>query len=80
MKRVLLILGAALWSAGSAWAQETVVIRRGDGTTVIPGEAGPVTVTTHTEGARVPRRGVRLDEKQLEKFLREHTTRDKAWT
>jgi hypothetical protein len=80
VKRVVFVLGAAVICAASAWAQETVVTRRGDGTVVIPGEPGPVTVTTHTEGARQARRAVRLDEKQLEKFLREHTTRDKAWT
>ena len=80
MKRVLFTLGAALLSAASVSAQETVVTKRGDGTVVIPGESGPVTVTTHTEASRLPRGGTRLNEKELEKFLREYTSRDNAWT
>ena len=71
-------------TAASASGQDAVVNRQGDGTVVIPAGGGDVAVTTRTEGrpsiGRIPRRGVRLNEKQLEKFLRERGAADSGWT
>lgn len=73
----LLFLGVAL----EAHAQETVITRRGDGTTVVPTDDGVITITTKTVGVsgsdRTPRR---LDPRQLERFLKERTADEAAWT
>ena len=82
MRRSAPILSLALLAAATAFAQDAVVDRRGDGTVVIPSGDGDVTVTTRTEDGsssrRIPRRGARLGEKQLERFLRDRAAR--AWT
>ena len=81
MRRAAPLLGLAALAAASAFAQDAVVTRRGDGTVVIPADDGDVSVTVRTEGMslaeRMPGRGVRLDEKQLERFLR---NRAAGWT
>ena len=73
---VFLFLGVA-----AVHAQETVITRRGDGTTVVPTDDGVITITTKTVGGsgsdRLPRR---LDSRQLEKFLKERTADEAAWT
>ena len=82
MRKAARFLGLAALTAASAFGQDAVVTRQGDGTVVIPAGDGAVTVTTRTVGAssvdRIPRRGVRLGEKQLERFLRDRPAR--AWT
>lgn len=82
MRRAARVLSLAALAMAPAFAQDAVVTRKGDGTVVIPAEGGAVTVTTRTVGAssaeRMPRRGVRLGEKQLDRFLRDRPER--AWT
>lgn len=84
MKRPARLLALATLTAATAFAQETVVTRRGDGSVVIPTGEGDVTVTTRTRGLslldRIPPRGVRLAEKQLDRFLRDREGRDAGWT
>lgn len=70
--------------AASASAQEVRVTRSGDGTVVIPAGEGDVTVTIRTAGAptarRVPRDGLRIDEKKLEEFVRDRSQVKDEWT
>lgn len=84
MKAAARFLGLAALTAATAFAQDAVVTRQGDGTVVIPGGDGEITVTTRTQGLstaeRLPRRGVRLNEKQLDRFLRDRAGRDAGWT
>jgi hypothetical protein len=84
VKRVSRLLALAALSAASAFGQDAVVTRQGDGTVVIPAKDGDVVVTTRTVSppsiSRIPRRGVRFDEKQLERFLRERAAADAGWT
>ena len=84
MRRAAPFLSFVALAAASAFAQDAVVTRRGDGTVVVPSGDGDVTVTTRTEGGssadRIPRRGVRLNEKQLERFLRDRAARESGWT
>jgi len=72
------------FAAAAAQAQEVEVTRRGDGTVVIPGAEGEVTVTTRTEARpatpAIPRRGLRIEEKRLEQFLRERRKVLDEWT
>ena len=84
MKIESLIAGILGFAAAAAQAQEVEVTRRGDGTVVIPAAEGDVTVTTRTEGrpsvAVDPRRGMRIEEKQLEQYLRERRKAREEWT
>ncbi|HKS17144.1 MAG TPA: hypothetical protein VJU16_07510 [Planctomycetota bacterium] len=84
MKRFSRFLALATLTAASAFGQDAVVIRKGDGTVVVPTGGGDVVVTTRTVSppsiGRIPRRGVKLDEKQLERFLRERAAAEAGWT
>lgn len=84
MKVASLVAGFMGFAAASALAQEVEVTRRGDGTVVIPSAEGDVTITTRTEGRpmalRVPRRGLRFEEKHLQQFLRERRKVLDEWT
>ena len=79
-----LVAGWAAVAVSSAWAQDVEVTRRGDGTVVVPGREGEVTVTTRTEAnpisLRPPRKGLRIDEKIVEPFLRERMKLSDEWT
>ena len=84
VRKAVQFLALAALSAASAHAQETVVTRRGDGTAVVPTRDGDVKVTVNTVGGsgarRIPPRGVRLNEKQLDRFLRDRAGRESEWT
>jgi hypothetical protein len=80
VKRSSVPLAIFFLSYATAYAQETVIHRRGDGTTVVPGEEGPITITTKTVGVspdRIPRR---LDPRELDKFLKDRRAEEAAWT
>lgn len=84
MRVASLVAGWIAIAVASAQAQEVEVTRRGDGTVVIPAAGGEVTITTRTEGRpmalAVPRRGLRIEEKHLEPFLRERRKVLDEWT
>ena len=82
MKRSIRFLALAVLTGASALAQDAVVTRSGDGAVMVPTRGGvvTVTVTTHASSTRIPRRGVRLNEKQLDRFLRDRTGRANEWT
>lgn len=84
MKRFSRFLSLVALTAASAFGQDAVVTRQGDGTVVVPAGGGDVVVTTRTVSppsiGRIPRRGMRLDEKQLERFLRDRAEAEAAWT
>jgi len=73
-----------LMMAAPAFAQEVEVTRSGDGTVVIPAGEGGVTITVRTAGAstarRVPRDGMRIDEKKLDEFVRDRSKVKDEWT
>ena len=80
MKRSSLPLVILFLACATAYGQDTVINRHGDGTTVVPGEDGPITITTKTVGVspdRIPRR---LDPRGLDKFLKERKAEEAAWT
>ena len=81
MKKPAILPAFLILAVASANAQETVITRRGDGTTVVPADDGPITITTKTVGAsaadRLPRR---LDPRQLDQFLKERSTEEAGWT
>ncbi|HEY3225406.1 MAG TPA: hypothetical protein VGK61_00260 [Planctomycetota bacterium] len=84
MRLAPLVGGWVAFAASSALAQEVEVTRRGDGTVVIPAAGGEVTITTRTEGRpmarQVPRRGLRIEEKHFDQFLRERRKVSDEWT
>jgi len=83
VRRASRLLVIVALSAASAFAQDAVVTRSGDGTVVVPTRDGAVTVTARTivgTSERMPRRGVRLDEKQLDRYLRDRASRADEWT
>ena len=84
VRRAVPFLALAALSVASAFAQEAVVTRRGDGTAVVPTRDGEIKVTVNTVGGaaarRIPPRGVRLNEKQVERFLRDRAGRESEWT
>jgi hypothetical protein len=73
-----------LLMAAPAFAQEVRITRSGDGTVVIPGAEGEVTVTTRTVGEptarRIPREGKRIDEMRLEEFILDRSRVKDEWT
>jgi hypothetical protein len=80
VKRSALPIAIFFLACATAHAQETVINRRGDGTTVVPGEDGPITITTKTVGVspdRIPRR---LDPRELDRFLEDRKAEEAAWT
>lgn len=84
MKSPVVILILTALGAASAAAQEAVVTRQGDGTVVIPRDDGEITITTRTSGPsvpiQIPRRGARLKEKELDRFIRDRGERESGWT
>jgi hypothetical protein len=82
VKRAIRFLALAVLTGASALAQDAVVTRAGDGTVAVPTRGGVVTITvaTHASRVRIPPRGVRLNEKQVERFLRERAGRENEWT
>ncbi len=84
VKNPVVILVLTALGTASAAAQDAVVTRRGDGTTVLPGDDGEITITTRTAGPsgpiRIPRRPARLKEKELDRFLRDRAEREAGWT
>ena len=83
MKVAVALVGTALWAV-PALAQDAVVTRRGDGTVVIPAEDGEIVITTRTSApagpVQIPRRGARLKERDLDRFLKDRADRASEWT
>jgi len=79
-----LIVILLMTAYASAQEVEVRVTRSGDGTVVIPAGEGDVTITVRTAGAstarRLPRDGVRIDEKKLEDFVRDRSKVKDEWT